>query len=73
MTRPDTLKIETYECEEGDGDCDNMYCAIVMGYNDCNPPKSNGWYNTGIVFREATPQEAFAAAYAAVIEKGWKF
>lgn len=33
------------------------YCAIVMDYQEC-------WYNTGIVCRADTPEEAFKKALA---------
>ena len=72
--RPDDLMIDLISKDDGDHeDCDDMYCAIVMGRNNCHNHKDGGWYNTGIVYREPTPEKAVAACLEHLREIGWKF
>lgn len=59
------IRVSTID-DEGE-DTDNLYCAIVMCYS------GNGWYNNGIVVREATPESAFAHALERAIKADlWK-
>lgn len=64
---PKDVKIEIFTKDDGpEKDCDNMYCAIVLGLSP-----NDGWYNTGIVVRCETATEAFIKAKNLAILEGW--
>ena len=64
-------KIVVHTIDDIGPDADDMYCAVVMNYDDDAP--SNGWFNSGIVVREDTPEKAFGAALKRAIKDGlWK-
>jgi hypothetical protein len=61
MKKFDSPTIHVALSKEGhpdDCNCGKHYSATVMAFN----PISRGWYNTGIVCWENSPEEAFAAA-----------